>query len=88
MIRPLATAEHYAKEAERLLSDEVLSTAFDRVRLEALEALAVADTANINEILRLQAIAGVVTEVRSLLHAMIAASGKRDGGFDPNKPTA
>lgn len=83
-----ATADHFAKEAERLLTDEVLTTAFDRVRLEALEALAIADTANTHEILRLQAIAGVVTEVRSLLGAMIAASGKRDGGFDPNERPA
>lgn len=83
-----ATADHYAKEAERLLTDEVLSTAFDRVRLEALEALAIVDTDNKTEILRLQAIAGVVTEVRSLLHAMIAANGSRDGGFDPNERPA
>jgi len=83
-----ATADHFAKEAERLLSDEVLSSAFDRVRLEALEALAVADAGDTKEVLRLQAIAGVVTEVRSLLGAMIAASGKRDGGFDPNERPA
>jgi hypothetical protein len=83
-----ATADHFAKEAERLLTDEVLTTAFDRVRLEALEALAVADAGDTKEVLRLQAIAGVVTEVRSLLGAMIAASGKRDGGFDPNERPA
>jgi hypothetical protein len=83
-----ATADHFAKEAERLLTDEVLTTAFDRVRLEALEALAVADAGDTKEVLRLQAIAGVITEVRSLLGAMIAASGKRDGGFDPNERPA
>ena len=82
------TAAYYAKEAERLLADEVLATAFERVRLEALEALALVEANDVHEVLRLQAIAGVVTEVRSLLNAMIAASGSRDGGFDPNKPTA
>lgn len=83
-----ATAEHYAREADRLLHDDILSAAFDAVRREALEALAVADAANINEIMRLQAIAGVVTEVRALLEASIIAAGKMDGGVDPNKPAA
>lgn len=81
-------AEHYAKEAERLLTDEVLTAAFNKVRSEALEALALADADQKTEILRLQAIAGVVTEVRNLLDAAIKATGSQDGGFNPNKPTA
>lgn len=83
-----ATAEHYAKEAQRLLADEVLQAGFNRVRAEALEALALANPDDKTEILRLQAIAGVVTEVRNLLDAAIKAIGAHDGGFDPNKPAA
>lgn len=85
-----ATAEHYAKEAERLLSDEVLAAAFETVRLQALTRLADLDPRpeNIDEIRRQQAMANCLQEVRDALFAAITSSGKHDGGFNPNGPTA
>lgn len=78
------TAEHFAKEARRLLDDEVLTAAFEEVRRQAANALCTVNATDADEIRRLQAIATVVTEVRNLLGAAIIASGAHDGGFDPN----
>ena len=63
--------EHLAREAERLLADEVLRLAFDAVRQDAIEALASVDADDRTAILRLQARAVVVDEVRAQLQAMI-----------------
>lgn len=63
--------EHLKKEADRLLSDEILTLAFDRVRAEALEALAITDADDKTAILRLQAKVTVIEEVRTELRAMI-----------------
>ncbi len=60
--------DHWAKEAERLLADDTLTEAFNRVRLEALEALAVAGS---EDILRLQAHVAAVDQVRAELRGMI-----------------
>ena len=65
------TEGYLAKEAARLLADEVLLAAFDRVRREALEALAICQAENTTQVLRLQAKVGVIEEVLSELHAMI-----------------
>lgn len=83
-----ATAEHYAKEAKRLLSDEVLAAAFERVRLDAMVRLTTVDASNTKEILRLQAIALCLQEVRDALEAAIAASGEMDGGVSLSEPTS
>jgi hypothetical protein len=67
--------EHLAREAERLLADEVLRLAFDAVRQDAIEALATVDADDRTAILRLQARAVVVDEVRAALQAMIMRQG-------------
>lgn len=63
--------EHYAKEAERLLSDETLTKAFDKVRSDALEALAIADVKEPTAILLFQAKVAVIEEIRSELRQAI-----------------
>lgn len=83
-----ATAEHYAKEAARLLADDTLATAMTEVRTNALLALGEVDASDTKEILRLQAIANCLSDVRDQLEAAIKKMGSADGGFDPNKPTA
>jgi len=83
-----ATAEHYAKEAARLLSDEVLAGAMATVRMNALLALAETDPDDKTEILRQQAIAKCLSDVRDALHAAILATGQNDGGVSVNGPTA
>ena len=80
--------EHYAKEATRLLSDDTLATAFEAVRLKALVALGEADAFDAQEILRLQARAGCLSDVLEELKSAILAIGKSDGGFSPNEPPA
>lgn len=76
-------SDHFAKEAARLLADDVLTKAFDDVRRDALEALATADADNRTLILRLQAQATVIDEVRSNLGAMIARQGTTDDKASP-----
>jgi hypothetical protein len=83
-----ATEKHYANEASRLLSDDTLATAMTTVRANALVALADVDASDTKEILRLQAIANCLQDVRDQLEAAIKSMGSADGGFDPNKPTA
>jgi hypothetical protein len=61
-------SDHYAKEADRLLADDTLTEAFDRVRQEALEALAVAKS---EDILRLQAMVAAIDQIRDELRAMV-----------------
>lgn len=77
-----------AEHAKALLDDEVLTAAFAKVRQEALEALALTPAYDTAEIQRLQAIAVVATEVRSLLEDTITRTGVRDGGVTTNEPTA
>lgn len=77
--------DHLAKEAARLLNDEVLTRAMDAVRREAQDALCVADPTDHKEISRLQAIANCLPEVRNWLNAAIMKA--QPNGFDPNEPT-
>lgn len=58
---------HYAKEAARLLADDVLNHALDKVSDEALAALAVADVDNKTSLLRLQQKVEAVNDIRSEL---------------------
>ena len=81
-------AEHYARESARLLADDTLAGAFETVRINALVALSTVKASDINEILRLQAIANCLSDVRDQLEAAIVLMGKADGGFDPSKPTS
>ena len=83
-----ATAEHYAKEAQRLLNDDVLAEAMTAVRTEALVALATVKADDVTEILRLQAIANCLPDVVDALKAHILAAGGMSGGVDLNKPTS
>ena len=64
--------EHYAKEAERLLADEVLKHALDTVRADALEALVIADVNDPIKVLRLQQTVVVIDDIRAELRAAIA----------------
>lgn len=77
------TPDYLAERANYLLNDDILAAAFERVRLDALAKLAVVDASNTVEILRLQAMANCLTDVRDALIAVILASGKSDGGVSP-----
>jgi hypothetical protein len=68
-------SDHYAKEADRLLADDTLTEAFDRVRQEALEALAVAKS---DDILRLQAMVAAIDQIRDELRAMVLRKSVAD----------
>lgn len=65
--------EHFAKEADRLLNDDVLNGALASIRLEALEALAAAAADVPTEILRQQAIVAVVDQFHTVLRRHIEA---------------
>lgn len=60
-------SDHYAKEAQRLLSDDTLKFALDKVRTAALEELARADGKK--QIMRLQQKVAVIDEFREELRA-------------------
>lgn len=64
-------AEHYAKEAARILADEIFAYALDVVRKDALEALASADFDQIT-ILRLQQKVSVIDDIRSELRGAVS----------------
>lgn len=66
-------SEHLAKEARRLLADEVLSLALDGMRAEALERLVRADAADMTEITRQQAKVAAVDDFRGELEGHILA---------------
>lgn len=70
-------AGHLAKEADRLKHDELFNKALDAIRSEALESLAVADAAEINDIVRLQQRVHVVDEIRATLDRYIIAAGEQ-----------
>lgn len=76
-------SDHFAKEAERLLSDEVLKQAFEAVRHDALEALATVPADDIAAVLRLQAHVAAIDEVRSSLKAAILRQGQPDEKASP-----
>lgn len=80
--------DHYAKEAARLLADDTLAEAMTAVKMRALVALSTVDPDDKTEILRLQAIANCLDDVKTELEAAILATGRSDGGFDPNSGPA
>jgi len=67
-------ADHLAKEAARLRDDETLQKAFDAIRSDALDALAMADADDKTMILRLQQRAAVIDEIRNVLDRYIMAA--------------
>lgn len=71
--------EHFAKEADRLLNDDVLNGALASIRLEALEALAAAAADVPTAILRQQAIVAVVDQFHTVLrrHVEALATGRK-----------
>lgn len=81
-----AIEEHYAKEAVRLLNDDVLAEAMTAVRMNALVELSTVKADDITEILRLQAIANCLPDVVDALKSHIIAAGGMSGGVDPNTP--
>lgn len=60
-----------AKEAERLIKDQYLSYALDAIRKDTCEALLTADAADTNKIIRLQARAAIVDEIRDQLASYV-----------------
>lgn len=75
-----------AQMAKELLANEVLADAMTNVRLNALVALSQADPDNKTEILRLQALANCLSEVRDQIEAEIYKSGEADGGVSLGPP--
>jgi hypothetical protein len=63
--------DHYAKEAARLLADDVLNHALDKVSAESLAALAVANVDDKTSLLRLQERVGAVEDIRSELRSAV-----------------
>ena len=62
---------HYAKEASRLLADDVLNHALDKVMAEAKDALAIANVDDKTSLLRLQERVGAVEDIRSELRSAV-----------------
>jgi hypothetical protein len=60
-------SDHYAKEAARLLADDVLNHALDKVKADALDALATADVDDKTMMLRLQQRVEAINDIRSEL---------------------
>lgn len=70
---------HYAKEADRLLNDDVLTHAMDAVRREALENLATVPAHDVNMVLRYQSLVAGIEEIRSELRsAILRANQEQD----------
>ncbi len=73
--------EHLAKEAERLLGDEVLADAIIRVGNGALKALAFVDADDKTQILRLQSKVQVCNEILDELAAMVIREKSKNSGL-------
>lgn len=74
-------SEHLKREADRLKNDEIFNKALDDIRLEALEALAVANVESITTMLRWQSRVAVVDEIRTTLDRYIlSAEAQEDTG--------
>lgn len=84
----MTPAERKAAEAKRLLNEPLLAAAFEAVMLNAMRELTTVDASDTKEILRLQAIACCLSDVRDALYASILASGEADGGVSVNERPA
>jgi hypothetical protein len=67
-------ADHLAKEAARLKADPIFNKALDDIRADALNALVTADADDKSKIIRLQQIAAVAEEIRTVLDRYIMAA--------------
>ncbi|HNG54570.1 MAG TPA: hypothetical protein PLR85_14380 [Nitrospira sp.] len=65
---------HLAKEADRLKHDEIFNKALNDIRIEALDALAMADADDKTMIVRLQQKVAVIDEIRTTLDRYILAA--------------
>ena len=65
---------HLAKEADRLKNDPIFNKALDDIRLEALEALAVANVESVTTMLRWQSRVAVIDDIRTNLSRYIMAA--------------
>ena len=65
---------HLAKEAERLSNDPIFLDALAAIKLEALNALALANADDKTTILRLQQKVAVIDEIRTVLARYIMAA--------------
>jgi hypothetical protein len=75
------TADHLAKEAARLKADPIFIKALNDIRADALNELVTADPTNTANIIRLQQVAVVTEEIRSVLDRYImAADVQEDAG--------
>jgi hypothetical protein len=63
--------DHYAKEAARLLADDVLNHALDKLKAEALERLATADVDDKTMVIRLQQHVAAIYDIRSELRSAV-----------------
>jgi hypothetical protein len=72
------TAEHLAKEADRLKNDPIFNKALDDIRADALNSLVTADADNKSLIIRLQQVAAVTNEIRNVLDRYILAADVQD----------
>lgn len=68
------SADHLAKEGERLRADPIFNMALDAIRAEALEGLALIAADDITAVLRLQARVSAVDEIRNVLDRYIMAA--------------
>ncbi len=75
------TVSREAMEAGRLLNEPLLAAAFEAVRIEAMVSLCEVNPDDKTEILRLQAVANCLQDVRDRLKAKIIAAGGSDGGI-------
>jgi hypothetical protein len=77
------TAEHLAKEADRLKNDPIFNKALDDIRADALNSLVTADADNKSLIIRLQQVAAVTDEIRNVLdrYIMAASVQENSGSF-------
>lgn len=57
-------AEHFAREAARLMDDEALQRALDAIRSAAIDALIRADATVTHDVVRLQAKIAVIDDLR------------------------
>lgn len=76
---------YWAKEAERLLSDDTLNRALNDARQECMELLAVAHVGDVTELLRLQALIAATQGIREKLYAMVS---RRSEAPPENSPFA
>lgn len=70
--------DHLAKEAERLLKDDVLLHALADMRRNALDALVSADASNTISILRAQQSVAACDEIQNVLSSYVVAGKSKD----------